>query len=358
MWKVENDNRYKGLEPKTCITIRQLRLNKHRCGKRGGTRKEVRHNNRITRGINIANLVQVHIKPIVDQDQGRNRTKQLHLLLSNIQSIKNKELLLLEHLNNNRIDIAVVTETWLNEDTDKAWVLTSELNRNGFNLDTSNQIGKRGGGLAIISRSYLKTRKIMEGNQKMFQYAVWKVETHGNSVTCIAIYIPPYSATNQETVTKFIDEFTVWLASISSSFSNMMVLGDFNIHINDENDNEAGIFMDTMSALAFNQHVSSPTHRAGNISDLAFTETCNSIEVKSCRPGPILSNHTVFEIVVTQSTQYIKRKLIKYRKLRDIDIDQLNNDLEVSDIVTGSIDDMVDELESKLLQTLNKHAPN
>ena len=197
----------------------------------------------------------------------------------------------------------------------------------------------------------------MEGNQKMFQYAVWKVETHGKSVTCIAIYRPPYSLTNQETVTKFMHEFTVWLASISSLFSNMIVLGDFNIYINDENDNEAGIFVDTVIALGFNQHESFPTHRAGNILDLVFTETCNSIEVKSCRPGPILSDHTVVDIVVTQSTQYIQRKLIKYRKLRDIDIDQLNNDLEVLDIVTGSIDDMVDELESKLLQALNKHAP-
>ena len=110
----------------------------------------------------------MHIKPIVDQDQDGNGIKQLCLLLSNIQSIKNKELLLLEHLNNNRIDIAVVIETWLNEDTDKAWVLNSELNRNGFNLDMSNQIGRRGGGLAIITRSYLKTRKIMEDNKKTF----------------------------------------------------------------------------------------------------------------------------------------------------------------------------------------------
>ena len=132
----------------------------------------MRHNHKTARQINTANFVQVHIKPIVDQDPGRNRTKQLHLLLSNIQSIKNKELLLLEHLNNNKIDIVVITEMWLNEDTDKAWVLTLELNRNGFSLDTSNQLGKKGGGLAIISRSYLKTRKIMEGNQKMFQYAV------------------------------------------------------------------------------------------------------------------------------------------------------------------------------------------
>ena len=191
----------------------------------------------------------------------------------------------------------------------------------------------------------------------MFQYAVWKVETHGNSVKCIAIYRPPYSVTNQETVTKFMDECTVWLASISSSFSNMMVLGDFNIHINDENDNEAGIFVDTMITPDFNQHVSFPMYRAGNVLDLVFTETCNSIEVKSCRPGPILSNHIAVEIVVTQSTQYIQRKLMKYRKLREIDINQLNNDLEVLVIVTGSIDDMVDELESKLLQALNKHAP-
>ena len=238
----------------------------------------MRHNHKTARGINTANLVQVHIKPIVDQDPGRDRTKQLHLLLSNNQSIKNKELLLLEHLDNNKKDIAVITEMRLNEDTDKAWVLTSELNRNVFSLDTSNQIGKRGGGLAIISRSYLKTRKIMEANQKMFQYAVWKVETHGNSVTCIAIYRPPYSLTNQETVTKFMDEFTVWLASILSSFSNMIVLGDFNIHINDDNDNEDGTFVDNMIALGFNQHVSFPTHRAGNILDLVFTETCNSIE--------------------------------------------------------------------------------
>ena len=39
----------------------------------------------------------------------------------------------------------------------------------------------------------------------------------------------------------------------------MIVLGDFNIHINDESDNEAGIFVDTI-ALGFNQYVSFPMH--------------------------------------------------------------------------------------------------
>ena len=159
--KVMNDNRYKFIEPERCITIRQLKLNKHKRGKRGGIRKDKGHNHNYknTRGINRTNLVQVFLKPMVDHDREGNGIKQLQLLLSNIQAIKNKELQLLEHLNNNRIDIAVVIETWLDEDTDKAWVLTSELNRNGFNLETSNRIGRRGGGLAIISRIISKNKE-------------------------------------------------------------------------------------------------------------------------------------------------------------------------------------------------------
>ena len=79
------------MEPEICITIRHLRLNKQKHGKRGGTRKNRGHNynHKKDRGINMANLVQVHIKLIVDQDQEGNRIKQLHLLLSNIQSMKN-----------------------------------------------------------------------------------------------------------------------------------------------------------------------------------------------------------------------------------------------------------------------------
>ena len=68
--KVMNDNRYKLIEPERCITIRQLKLNKYKCGKRGGIRKDKGHNHNYkdTRGINRTNLVQVYIKPMVDHD--------------------------------------------------------------------------------------------------------------------------------------------------------------------------------------------------------------------------------------------------------------------------------------------------
>ena len=63
------------------------------------------------------------------------------------------------------------------------------------------------------------------------------------------------------------------------------------------------------------------------------------------------------DMIMVQPSQPIQRKLIKYRKLKDIDITQLNWDTEVSEIVTGTIDDMVEDVECKLLPALNKHAP-
>ena len=53
--------------------------------------------------------------------------------------------------------------------------------------------------------------------------------------------------------------------------------------------------------------------------------------------SPIFSDHTAIEIVVTQSIQCIQRRLIKYRKLKDININQFINDLEVSDITNGQL---------------------
>ena len=85
----------------------------------------------------------------------------------------------------------------------------------------------------------------------------------------------------------------------------MIVLGDFNVHINDENYNEAGIFDDTITAPGFNQHVTFPPHWEGNILVLVFTETYSSIKVMSCRPGPILSDHMAVDIVMTQQSQPI-----------------------------------------------------
>ena len=59
---------------------------------------------------------------------------------------------------------------------------------------------------------------------------------------------------------------------MSDHDNKFIILGDFNIHVNDESDVNAHNFMDIIMALGLEQHVNFPTHKAGNILDLVMTE--------------------------------------------------------------------------------------
>ena len=50
-----------------------------------------------------------------------------------------------------------------------------------------------------------------------------------------------------------------------TSNMNLVVLGDFNIHVNNIDDQNAGIFLDTMTSLCLKQHVEGPTHKVETV---------------------------------------------------------------------------------------------
>ena len=90
-------------------------------------------------GVNKNSLVNVEIT--------RNSTKALkrsniRFALVNSRSIKNKDLMLYQHLVEKEIDICVATETWLGQaDIDKIWYDSTVLNRDEFQLFSSNRQG-------------------------------------------------------------------------------------------------------------------------------------------------------------------------------------------------------------------------
>ena len=72
-------------------------------------------------------------------------------------------------------------------------------------------------------------------------------------------------------------------------------MGDFKLHISegqgDDNDISAAIFTDTCEAMGLYQHVTFPTHKAGNTLDLILSEVANSIRVGTVNQGPFISDH-------------------------------------------------------------------
>ena len=110
----------------------------------------------------------------------------------NIQSLKSKGNDLITYLSDTKLDLYILTETWLTEEDD-SWVSCSDLNITNFRIRTSNWINRRGGGLALVHNTAVPTMKLDEGQLQSFQFAVWSTKIPGSNMTIIAIYHPPYS---------------------------------------------------------------------------------------------------------------------------------------------------------------------
>ena len=81
------------------------------------------------------------------------------------------------------------------------------------------------------------------------------------------------------------------MATKSNEYSNIIVLGDFNIHINNDQDVDVNRFKDILEALGLQQHVSFSTHRCGNTLDHIYTELGSTVIINYCREGSIPSDH-------------------------------------------------------------------
>ena len=76
-----------------------------------------------------------------------------------------------------------------------------------------------------------------------------------------------------------MDEYVEFLADVLADHRNILILGDFNIHVNSKDNPDAEVFSGMMEALGLNQHTNFSTHRSGNILDLVFTEVISSLKV-------------------------------------------------------------------------------
>ena len=115
------------------------------------------------------------------------------------------------------------------------------------------------------------------------------VSIENTTLNLLGIYHPPYSTSQKITNLMFLDELMDHLTEWMSSFKNILIGGNFNIHIDDTEDPDAQIFNNTMEALGL-QHVMFQTHQAGNILDLIFTEIISKLDIKIFK-GRYISNH-------------------------------------------------------------------
>lgn len=160
------------------------------------------------------------------------------------------------------------------------------------------------------------------------------------------------------TVNSFLDDFEQLVAEISVAKERLLILGDFNIHV-DRDLPEVRRFNDILHAHNLSQLVTSPTHKRGHTLDLVVVRDGDSIvsDVTVCNYE--LSDH--FTVGMALSLSKVNVELVKsYRKYRSITPGEFGRKIcdEFAECeATISVNEMAENFDMAIMTTLDQYAP-
>ena len=148
------------------------------------------------------------------------------------------------------------------------------------------------------------------------------------------------------------------MVNFLSERHNNIVLGDFNLHVSNEDDVDSAIFNDTIEAMGLYQHVSLPTHRSGNTLDLILSEIQGSISINTTVPVPFITDHCATTSTLSLKKQQPRRTEKEVRKLHKVDTEDWIKEFNSKNVeLSTNLDAVVTSLGQEFKHTLDKLAP-
>ena len=298
---------------------------------------------RNTRSIDFSNLVSVET----------NRTDfSSKLGLVNARSVRNKTGKIVDILTGNKLDILVVTETWLSDNDDH---IVSEITPDDYICLRKDRTTGRGGGIAVLCKKAMDPKQLSSNEFQSFEYDILRFHTKSEYLRLIVVYRPPSTSPDL-----FIDEFSTLLESYLFSTDNTLIVGDFNFPMDKVQDRTVNKFRDMLHMFSLRQHVRDFTHIEGHILDLVISAENDSIISQNVIVEGLISDHFLIVCPLTIRSHETKSKKIKCRKIGDIDLESFRADIKNSKLntdLTGSLEETVQDYTDILQTLLNKHAP-
>ena len=168
------------LAPQVWNRIRQIGINLSRRGVRA--RRKFHESKFKQTKINKQNLISI-------SKTNTKSTFELKFGAVYAMSLNNKSLSKLETVLDHKLDILLITETWINDE--KADVL-GDLNSNGYTFKKFPQEDRRGGGIGLLSSDYLQINNLSHYNSTSFQYITCTIGSsqHSCTITLLGCYHP------------------------------------------------------------------------------------------------------------------------------------------------------------------------
>ena len=193
-----------------------------------------------------------------------------------------------------------------------------------------------------------------------FEYTEVLLKAKRRCIRIVLIYRPPPSAENKLTFSMFVREFTCLLEELSITSGELLIFGDFNLHVENSSDSHACQFLDLLTSFGLQNHVTNPTHVHGHVLDLVITRVTENIISNVSVHGQVVSDHNSVIFNLAADKPSFLSKNISYRKWKNVDIKDFTFDVAQSALVTTPADNvsaLVTQYNSTLTELADKHAP-
>jgi hypothetical protein len=161
-------------------------------------------------------------------------------------------------------------------------------------------------------------------------------------------------------IPQFLSEFQDFIDSHATSSGNLLLVGDFNLHVDDSNDFYGNKFKDVLSELNLQQFVQESTHSVGHTLDLVITRSSELLIDNLVVGAPMkITDHRPVTFTLPWAKPLPTKKNISYRKLKNINIDDFQKDITNSTLITTPEKDITAlamQYDDVLSQILEKHA--
>ena len=182
------------------------------------------------------------LKPI---PKAMDRHRLLNLSHVNARSITNKIDQFQVEVCDNKVDVCAIMETWIKKDDIEA--ITKEIPPLGYKIFSKPRTtGKNGGGLALVYKDYLTVNELITKNHTFNTMEIqgYHIRLDHISINLYVTYRIPSMG-----IISFYDELLQVLEEdIAKSADKTLLVGDFNIHVDDSSDSDTITFMDLLDS--------------------------------------------------------------------------------------------------------------
>ena len=304
--------------------VNHVNRHKTRRGVRAGSRKQRQINviiskDRVCSTQHSAQLRSKVLTPVSIASENRSCGKYVNFCLFNAQSVGNKTLSISDYIIDNNIDLCIITESWIKSDDH---VKIAELVPTGYNVHMISRPQRAGGGIMVIIHQSIKAKLVNSYQSKSCELMELQLCHGSTSIHLVAVYRPSGSSVNS-----FITEFSDIMESAVVTTGHLLISGDFNIHMDIENDSDRLKFVDLLDNFGLRQHVDHPTHTGGHILDLIITHSSSDLIKDSPWTDHFISDHTTVICQLKVAKPQPVSKQITCRNLKNIDINNFSKDV-------------------------------